>query len=84
MKLTRQQAINAFCRDCIVDNKDVGTWRTQVEGCEMTDCPLYEYRPITTTTRKANIQLIESMGSAKQKEALERKRKVALESFSRN
>ena len=42
---TRQQAIEAMCRDCIYDELDEGTWRMQVEQCELSNCPLYQYRP---------------------------------------
>ena len=45
-KLTRQQAINEKCKDCIYDPKSgLGTWRQQVEGCTMTDCALFAFRP---------------------------------------
>ena len=43
--MTRQQAINAKCKDCIYDDKTEGTWRMQVEQCELTACALYPYRP---------------------------------------
>jgi hypothetical protein len=43
--MTRQQAIEAKCKDCIYDELDHGTWRQQVERCELTDCALYPYRP---------------------------------------
>ena len=47
-KLTRKQAINAHCRECIYDPKNgTGTWRQQVEACTVTKCPLYEWRPIS-------------------------------------
>ena len=44
-RLTRQQAIEAMCRECTYDELDEGTWRMQVERCELSDCPLYQYRP---------------------------------------
>ena len=43
--MTRQKAIEAMCRECCFDELDDGTWRMQVERCELTDCPLYQYRP---------------------------------------
>ena len=43
--MTRQQAIDAKCKDCIYDPEDVGTWRQQVERCELADCSLWQYRP---------------------------------------
>ena len=52
MKLTRQQAIDANCKDCNYDELDVGTWRDQIERCSSLQCPFYEYRPLTTATKK--------------------------------
>ena len=46
-KLTRQQAINAFCKECIYDELVKGNWRQQVTACTMQNCSLYEYRPIS-------------------------------------
>ncbi len=43
--MTRQQAIEAKCKDCIYDELDHGTWRQQVERCELMECSLWEYRP---------------------------------------
>ena len=44
---TRGKAIHAFCKECIYDPKSEGTWRQQVEACPATNCPLYEFRPIS-------------------------------------
>jgi hypothetical protein len=43
--MTRQKAIEAKCKECIYDPLDDGTWRQQVEGCDLVDCSLWEYRP---------------------------------------
>ena len=43
--MTRQKAIEEKCRECIYDELDEGTWRMQVEQCQLTDCALYQYRP---------------------------------------
>ena len=43
--LTRQKAIEAKCKDCTYDPLDDGTWRQQVERCDITDCALWNYRP---------------------------------------
>ena len=43
--MTRQKAIEEKCRECIYDELDEGTWRMQVEQCQLTDCSLYQYRP---------------------------------------
>ena len=42
--MTRQKAIDAKCQDCIYDEYADGTWRQQVEACELTACALYPYR----------------------------------------
>lgn len=44
--MTRQQAINAKCRDCIYDPASgLGNWRQQVGACAIESCPLWPYRP---------------------------------------
>ena len=41
-----RSAINAMCRECIVDpHPGNGTWRQQTEACTATECPLFEFRP---------------------------------------
>ena len=45
--MTRQKAIDAKCCDCIYDEFADGTWRMQVEQCELTDCALHPYRPVS-------------------------------------
>jgi hypothetical protein len=44
--MTRQKAIDVKCRECIFDELADGTWRVQVEQCELTGCGLYPYRLI--------------------------------------
>ncbi len=45
--MTRQGAINAFCRACICDPANGGgTWKEQVAGCTATSCPLFAFRPL--------------------------------------
>ena len=46
--MTRQEAINAFCKGCIYDQHSIGTWREQVQACTCKNCPLYIYRPLPT------------------------------------
>ena len=49
--MSRTQAINDKCRDCIYDPKSPGTWREQVEKCTSENrCALWPYRPMTTET----------------------------------
>ena len=43
--MTRQEAINEKCKECIYDPEIAGTWRMQTEDCELIDCALWEYRP---------------------------------------
>ena len=45
--MTRQQAIDAHCKSCIFDDLADGTWRMQVEQCELTACALHPYRPVS-------------------------------------
>ena len=43
--MTRQQAINEKCKECMYDPEAEGTWKTQIEACDLTDCSLWPYRP---------------------------------------
>ena len=43
--MTRQQAIAAKCKECTYDPLDDGTWKQQVQRCDITDCALHPYRP---------------------------------------
>jgi hypothetical protein len=45
-------AINAMCRECIVDPLAGGNWRQQVTGCRATVCPLYAFRPLSKPSAK--------------------------------
>lgn len=41
-------AINAKCRECIVDpSPGLGNWRQQVTACTSRTCPLYVVRPLS-------------------------------------
>ena len=42
--------IEAFCKDCIYDDTQPGSWRQQVEDCQMEDCALFPVRPMTIAT----------------------------------
>lgn len=54
MKITtRKQAIDATCRSCVMPPVRAGTWRAQVEGCDITGCALWQFRPVTDKTQKA-------------------------------
>lgn len=47
-----RQAIAQHCKGCISDEHCAGTWRQQVEACNITDCALYEHRPLSFKTRQ--------------------------------
>ena len=49
--MSLRKAINAMCKDCIYDSYVKGTWRKQVEECELTHCPLHRVRPLTIATK---------------------------------
>lgn len=52
--------IAEFCKECIYDPTEKGSWRQQVENCHMTKCPLYPVRPITLDSIYANRRAAES------------------------
>jgi hypothetical protein len=49
-----KQAIKAYCKGCIYDPANPGTWVQQVEDCTVTNCELYEHRPLTSKTKRLN------------------------------
>jgi len=42
---TRAEAINAKCRSCLYDPVLIESWRSQIDRCETSWCPLFCYRP---------------------------------------
>ncbi len=42
-----RRAIDTKCRDCIFDPLARGNWRQQITLCSCTNCPLWEYRPVS-------------------------------------
>jgi hypothetical protein len=44
--MSMRAAINAFCRDCIHDPLEPGSWRAQVAACTSSDCALFKLRPM--------------------------------------
>lgn len=46
--------ISAYCKACIYDNAEPGSWREQTENCKVTQCELWTVRPMTTATIAAN------------------------------
>lgn len=54
-QLTRQEAIEAFCKSCIYDpDSGGGTWKEQVAQCTAVQCPLWKYRPLPRGGEWAN------------------------------
>ena len=49
-----KQAIADKCKDCTYDPLAGGTWREQVEMCNIRSCALWPVRPITVATLNAN------------------------------
>jgi hypothetical protein len=47
--MSLRKAINAMCRQCTYDNRDVGTAAQQIACCIITSCPLHAYRPVTAS-----------------------------------
>ena len=48
-----KKCIAEMCKSCIYDPKTQGSWRSQVEHCTCTVCPLWPVRPVTTETLNA-------------------------------
>lgn len=49
MRVSRKQAVEDKCKDCIYDPAIGLNWRKQVTMCSCTDCPLYPVRPLSST-----------------------------------
>lgn len=50
--MSRVQAINAMCKQCVYDPLERGTWRAQVAACHgERSCPLYAFRPLPRAMR---------------------------------
>lgn len=50
--MTRSEAIQLKCRECIFDQYAYGTWREQAANCTSTTCPLFDFRPKPLPCRK--------------------------------
>ena len=85
MKRTQQQAIHAYCKGCIYDPLAGGSWLDQVEACTMTDCELFEHRPLTYATRaklrEARFNLMNPDQQAKYRVKQEKARVSAAKNF---
>lgn len=61
VKLSRRKAIDQQCKACVYDPNvsGQGSWRNQVKNCGNTDCPLYEVRPVPTTSNLIEVEEVE-------------------------
>jgi hypothetical protein len=50
--MSLRSAINAFCRACLHDSREKGTWREQIGACTARACPLFKVRPKPTKRSK--------------------------------
>lgn len=50
-KTSPQKAILNYCKGCIYDPLAGGTFREQIENCQITHCELYEHRPRSKAVR---------------------------------
>lgn len=48
-----KKCIEDKCKDCTYDKLAPGSWRHQVEECNVRSCALWEVRPITMETMLA-------------------------------
>ena len=51
--MSLRNAIYLKCMDCIYDPEVEGGWKQQVSQCELTACPLWEYRPHPRTSSQS-------------------------------
>lgn len=79
--MSAKQAIKKFCKGCIYDPLAGGTWLEQVENCTITQCELYDYRPLTAKTRKNLDEKKLAMLSVEERGIIEVKRKNARENM---
>ena len=54
--MSRQDAINLKCKECIYDELDQGTWRQQVKACDIESCALHQYRPMPYKPRRHAVE----------------------------
>ena len=52
VKISPRRAIANHCKDCIYDPHCSGNWKQQVEACTITQCGLYEHRPLSLKTTR--------------------------------
>jgi hypothetical protein len=79
MKPSPKKAIATYCKGCIYDHHCSGNWREQVEACTITNCDLYDHRPLTAkTTALQRENLLAALPDHERAIVLERAEKRAL------
>lgn len=74
-KVSAQKAIFNFCKGCIYDPKNGGSWREQVENCTVSKCELYEHRPRSSEYRKLQREIYLASLTPEQLQAEQEKNK---------
>ncbi len=81
--LTRKQAIDEKCRDCIYDSSNGGTSLSQIENCTMEkSCALWIFRPVTLKLRNERKAEKYKLMSDSEKAAYDKKVSLAKKRFS--
>ena len=79
VKISPRRAIANHCKDCIYDPHCSGNWKQQVEACTITQCGLYEHRPLTAkTTALQRESLLASLPEHEREIVLKRRRNSAI------
>ncbi len=76
------KAIKAKCKDCIYNPLAGGTWLMQIENCPATDCPLWNFRPLTKVTKDL-IKENERRNDPEKQKLYEKRSKLAKERFAK-
>jgi len=79
VKTSPKRAIANHCKDCTYDYHCSGNWREQVEACSITQCDLYDHRPLTAKTKRLQREnLLAALPADERAIVLERAEKRAL------
>jgi len=69
--ISLRKAINEKCKACTYDELDAGTWRGQVDACDLTHCPLHPVRPRKTRKSLAKNEQPAALKAYRERKALE-------------
>ena len=76
-----RQAIRAFCKGCGSGDSNGGSWLNQIENCPITNCELYDLRPITAQTRRLRRESELALLAPAERELLEIRGQIARENM---